>query len=136
MMVEAGAVEIEMEEAGSRLRVRLKDDSATLVGYPSLIGNPSLLGGQAAAGAALPPGAPAPAGAPGAGAAGGAEAPQDDGEHFVFRSPMVGTFYRAASPDAAPYVEVGQRVTPDSTLCILEAMKVMNEIKAEVQGEV
>jgi acetyl-CoA carboxylase biotin carboxyl carrier protein len=49
-------------------------------------------------------------------------------------SPMVGTFYRAASPDVPPFVEVGKAVTEDSVVCIIEAMKVMNEIKAETGG--
>jgi acetyl-CoA carboxylase biotin carboxyl carrier protein len=49
-------------------------------------------------------------------------------------SPMVGTFYRAASPDAPPFVDVGKEVTPDTVVCIIEAMKVMNEIKAETNG--
>lgn len=49
-------------------------------------------------------------------------------------SPMVGTFYSASSPDSPDYVEVGQTVTPDTVVCIVEAMKVMNEIKAEVAG--
>jgi acetyl-CoA carboxylase biotin carboxyl carrier protein len=53
-----------------------------------------------------------------------------------FKSPMVGTFYRAPSPEAQAYVTEGERVTPDATLCIIEAMKVMNEIKAESSGEV
>lgn len=51
-------------------------------------------------------------------------------------SPMVGTFYRAPSPDADPYVDVGDRVTVGQTLCILEAMKLMNELEAEVAGTV
>ncbi|HKX46443.1 MAG TPA: acetyl-CoA carboxylase biotin carboxyl carrier protein, partial [Planctomycetota bacterium] len=51
-------------------------------------------------------------------------------------SPMVGTFYRAASPDAEPFVQVGTRVVPDTVLCIIEAMKVMNEIKSEVAGTI
>jgi acetyl-CoA carboxylase biotin carboxyl carrier protein len=50
------------------------------------------------------------------------------------KSPMVGTYYSAASPDAAPFVSVGQAVTPDTVICIIEAMKVMNEVKAEVSG--
>ena len=50
------------------------------------------------------------------------------------KSPMIGTFYRAPSPDAAPYVDVGVEVNPDTVVCIIEAMKVMNEIKAEVKG--
>lgn len=51
-------------------------------------------------------------------------------------SPMVGTFYAAAAPDAPPFVSVGQQITPDTVICIIEAMKVMNEIKAEVSGTV
>lgn len=50
------------------------------------------------------------------------------------KSPMIGTFYRAPSPEAAPYVEVGTEVHPDTVVCIIEAMKVMNEIKAEAKG--
>ena len=50
------------------------------------------------------------------------------------KSPMVGTFYAAQSPEAAPYVTVGQEITPDTVVCIIEAMKVMNEIKAEISG--
>jgi acetyl-CoA carboxylase biotin carboxyl carrier protein len=49
-------------------------------------------------------------------------------------SPMVGTFYRSASPEAAPFVDVGSKVTEDTVVCIIEAMKVMNEIKAETSG--
>jgi acetyl-CoA carboxylase biotin carboxyl carrier protein len=50
------------------------------------------------------------------------------------KSPMIGTFYRTPSPDAAPYVDVGSEVGPDTVVCIIEAMKVMNEIKAEARG--
>jgi acetyl-CoA carboxylase biotin carboxyl carrier protein len=49
-------------------------------------------------------------------------------------SPMVGTFYRAASPDASPFVDIGRTVTEETVVCIIEAMKVMNEIKAETSG--
>ncbi len=59
----------------------------------------------------------------------------DENVHIV-TSPMVGTFYRAPSPDAPPYVEVGAKVNTKSVLCIVEAMKLMNEIEAEVSGEV
>ncbi|MGA7393408.1 MAG: acetyl-CoA carboxylase biotin carboxyl carrier protein [Terrimicrobiaceae bacterium] len=55
-------------------------------------------------------------------------------QHKEIKSPMVGTFYAAPSPEAPPYVTVGQEVTPDSVVCIIEAMKVMNEIKAEITG--
>jgi acetyl-CoA carboxylase biotin carboxyl carrier protein len=50
------------------------------------------------------------------------------------KSPMIGTFYRAPSPEAGSYVEVGSEVNPDTVVCIIEAMKVMNEIKAEAKG--
>jgi acetyl-CoA carboxylase biotin carboxyl carrier protein len=50
------------------------------------------------------------------------------------RSPMIGTFYRSPSPEASAYVEIGSEVSPDTVVCIIEAMKVMNEIKAEVKG--
>ena len=60
-------------------------------------------------------------------------APATSGDAEI-KSPMIGTFYRAPSPDAAAYVDVGSEVGPDTVVCIIEAMKVMNEIKAEVRG--
>jgi acetyl-CoA carboxylase biotin carboxyl carrier protein len=62
------------------------------------------------------------------------EAPPDTSHHKEIKSPMVGTFYAAPSPDAPPYVTAGQEITPDTVVCIIEAMKVMNEIKAEISG--
>ncbi len=62
-------------------------------------------------------------------------APVATGE-IEIKSPMIGTFYRAPSPESAPYVEVGSEVNPDTVVCIIEAMKVMNEIKAEARGMV
>lgn len=52
------------------------------------------------------------------------------------KAPMVGTFYIAPAPDAEPFIEIGQEVKPDDTLCIIEAMKLMNEIKCEAKGKV
>jgi acetyl-CoA carboxylase biotin carboxyl carrier protein len=63
-------------------------------------------------------------------------APTSASNEIEIKSPMVGTFYRAPSPEAANYVEVGAEVHPDTVVCIIEAMKVMNEIKAEVRGVV
>ncbi|HEY5706290.1 MAG TPA: acetyl-CoA carboxylase biotin carboxyl carrier protein [Terrimicrobiaceae bacterium] len=62
------------------------------------------------------------------------ESPAETSHHKEIKSPMVGTFYAAPSPEAAPYVTVGKEVTPDTVVCIIEAMKVMNEIKAETSG--
>lgn len=78
-----------------------------------------------------PPGTPAQmaAGAP-------AAASGPAGNEIEIKSPMVGTFYRAPSPEAANYIEIGAEVSADTVVCIIEAMKVMNEIKAEVRGVV
>jgi acetyl-CoA carboxylase biotin carboxyl carrier protein len=63
------------------------------------------------------------------------EASEDQDLHII-PSPIVGTFYRAASPQAEPFVKIGSRVEPESVVCIIEAMKLMNEIQAESTGEV
>ena len=61
-------------------------------------------------------------------------APVSSSSEIEIKSPMIGTFYRAPSPESASYVEVGSEVGPETVVCIVEAMKVMNEIKAEVKG--
>jgi acetyl-CoA carboxylase biotin carboxyl carrier protein len=65
-----------------------------------------------------------------------AAAPAADANLLEIKSPMIGTFYRAPSPESAEYVEVGSEVGPDTVVCLIEAMKVMNEIKAECKGVV
>lgn len=81
--------------------------------------------------------APAPAGAApqntAANPVGASAAPEASALRDIV-SPMVGTFYRAGSPDGPPFVDVGKEVTEDTVVCIIEAMKVMNEIKAETKG--
>jgi acetyl-CoA carboxylase biotin carboxyl carrier protein len=57
-------------------------------------------------------------------------------QHFIVRSPLVGVFYRSPSPSAPPFIEVGEVVEKGETICIIEAMKVMNEITAEKKGKV
>ena len=115
--------EVEIEEEGKRLRVRkMEFGAAAMVPAHAVVPAPA-----AAAPAAVPA---APEAAVPAPAAAGAEG------LLTITAPMVGTFYRAPSPDADNYVEVGRRISPDSVVCILEAMKVMNEIKAECSGEI
>ena len=63
-----------------------------------------------------------------------APAPPAPSNELEIKSPMIGTFYRAPSPESASYVEVGSEVSPETVVCIIEAMKVMNEIKAEAKG--
>lgn len=62
--------------------------------------------------------------------------PSEDSKFITIESPMVGTFYTSASPDSEIYVQVGASVGPETTVCIIEAMKIMNEIKAEVSGTI
>jgi acetyl-CoA carboxylase biotin carboxyl carrier protein len=81
------------------------------------------------------PYAPATA-APGPAPAAAPPPPVPASNELEIKSPMIGTFYRAPSPESAPYVEVGVEVNPDTVVCIIEAMKVMNEIKAEAKGVV
>ena len=89
---------------------------------------PPIMSGHhhAPAAATAGPGAPAAAAAP-------AAAPSN---LIDIKSPMVGTFYRSPEPGAEPYVKAGSRVTPGQTLCIIEAMKIMNEIESEVSGTI
>lgn len=114
LMTEHGLTEFEKEEDGVRISIK-RGTTAPVVVQTS------------AAPVAVPiktAGAPAPAAPP----------PVDDARFVIIKAPFVGTFYRAPSPDAEPYVKVGQEINADAVLCIVEAMKVMNEIKAEVRG--
>jgi acetyl-CoA carboxylase biotin carboxyl carrier protein len=87
------------------------------------------------AAAAPAPVAAAPAAAPAAAAAAPVAAPVSDNLYTV-KSPMIGTFYRAAGPDKDNFVEVGSEIAPGKTLCMIEAMKLFNEIDSEVSGKI
>ena len=84
----------------------------------------------------LPQQAPQPVLAPPAASEAPVAAKASEPEGHLVRSPMVGTFYRAASPDGKPFVEVGQSVNAGDTLCIIEAMKLLNEIDADMSGTI
>ena len=110
--------ELEIEEEGRRIRLRKAErppDRPVIISAPVASGE--VLGQQ-------------PAHAPQA----GEQAPAHDLAEI--KSPMVGTFYRAASPDADPFVDTADAITEESVVCIIEAMKVMNEIKAERAGAI
>jgi acetyl-CoA carboxylase biotin carboxyl carrier protein len=111
LVQESGIAELEITEGEEKVRI-------------SRVGN-------AAQSTAMPASQPAPVVA----AAPAAEVPPAVEGHVV-KSPMVGTFYRAASPGAKTFVEVGDRVNPGDTLCIIEAMKLLNEIEADQGGVV
>lgn len=93
---------------------------------------------QATAPAAAPaPVAAAPAAAPAAPATPAAPAAaSDDSKYVTIKSPMIGTFYRSAGPDKEPFVSVGTSINKGDTICIVEAMKLFNEIEAEISGKI
>ena len=125
-----GLAELELENEG--FRVRLRRESAPGSSY--VVDAP-----QHVPAAALVPVAPALAAAPAGpthpGTHATTEASQDQDLHII-PSPIVGTFYRSPSPAADPFVKIGSNVEPESVVCIIEAMKLMNEIQAESSGEV
>src|SRR5690554_7505079 len=86
--------------------------------------------------AAMPQAAPAAAPAPAAPAATTEGSEDADSKYITVKSPMIGTFYRSPSPDKPVYIEVGSEVKVGDTVCIIEAMKLFNEIESEVQGKI
>ena len=121
LVQESGIAELEITEGEEK--VRIARGGAVSV---------TPLAGSAAAVATVPAAAPGSA-VPASPAPAAAEAAQ---EGHVVKSPMVGTFYRAPSPDAKPFVDVGSTVKAGETICVLEAMKLMNEIEADASGTV
>jgi acetyl-CoA carboxylase biotin carboxyl carrier protein len=121
LVQESGIAELEITEGEEK--VRIARGGAVSV---------TPLAGNAPAVAAVPAAAPGAA-VPASAAPAAAEAVQ---EGHVVKSPMVGTFYRAPSPDAKPFVDVGSTVKAGETICVLEAMKLMNEIEADASGTI
>jgi acetyl-CoA carboxylase biotin carboxyl carrier protein len=135
---QSGIDSLEITRAGTRIRVAKTPPPAPVAMFPGGgQGEPRGVVAQSVE-ALVPVGGGAAAGAPTA-PAGGESAPPvapAAGNHVDVTSPMVGTFYRAPAPEAPPYVEIGSHVRKGQTLCILEAMKLMNELEAEVDGVV
>jgi acetyl-CoA carboxylase biotin carboxyl carrier protein len=123
LVQESGIAELEITEGEEKVKiVRGGEASVTPLAAPAA---------ASAAAAAAAPARPEPA--PAAAAA----APPEGGQQgHVVKSPMVGTFYRSASPEAKPFVEVGDTVKEGQTICIVEAMKLMNEIESDASGVV
>jgi len=120
LMEEHDLAEIDLRQAEQRIRLRRGFEPQM---YPAA-GHPAPLPHSAASSASHAHGAaPAPVAA-------------DSGPATTINSPMVGTFYSAANPDSPPFAKVGDIVSADSVVCIIEAMKVFNEIQAEVAGQV
>jgi acetyl-CoA carboxylase biotin carboxyl carrier protein len=125
LLSESDVEELEIEEEGKKIRLtKARPASAPVALAPPPVAAYSVP--QAVPASAPPAPAAAPAAAP---------APADAHLHEV-KSPIVGTFYRAPAPDAAPFVQVGAAVEPGTVLCIVEAMKLMNEIECDVAGKI
>jgi acetyl-CoA carboxylase biotin carboxyl carrier protein len=118
LVQESGIAELEITEGEEK--VKIVKGGVVSVSAPPVMAMP----------AAAPAGAPAPAAAP------AGESRDASQEGHVVKAPMVGTFYRSPSPDAKVFVEVGQAVKEGDTICIIEAMKLMNEIEADASGVV
>ena len=129
LMAKNGLTEFELEKGDVKLRVKRgpggewSTSSAPAAAAPGTQPLPQIIMAPPVAAATA---APQPAAAP------AAPAPEAGLSQIV--SPMVGTFYRSPSPDSAPYIDAGQEVNEETVVCIIEAMKVMNEIKAECTG--
>ena len=117
LVQESGIAELEITEGEEKVRIlRVGHGATTMVAMPQATASP------------LP--------APAVTAAGAAAATPEKIEGHIVKSPMVGTFYRSPSPGAKVFVEVGDKVSPGDTLCIIEAMKLLNEIEADQGGTV
>jgi len=119
LMNEHDLSEIDLRQGDQRIRLRRGPETVTVATTPPLPTGSASSGGHA--GPAETKAAPAAV---------------EEGKGIVIRSPMVGTFYAAATPEAAPFVKVGDQVGPETTVCIVEAMKVFNEIPAECAGRI
>jgi acetyl-CoA carboxylase biotin carboxyl carrier protein len=134
LVSEKGFAEFEIEHEGFRLHIsRFKEPSVIQAApTPVILSAPLPAAPAALAPAAAPAPHPATVSAPPAKAEPAIAQPK----LHIIKSPIVGTFYRSPSPEANAFVEVGSRVEPESVVCIIEAMKLMNEIQAEIRGVV
>jgi acetyl-CoA carboxylase biotin carboxyl carrier protein len=122
LVSESNISELEITEADGKVRIVKSDGQPVVAAMPMMQAAPQMV--------AAPVAQPAAAAAPAAPAA-----PPVETGHVV-KSPMVGTFYRASSPNAKPFAEVGQQVKEGDPICIIEAMKIMNEIEADKTGTI
>ncbi|MFN7408564.1 MAG: acetyl-CoA carboxylase biotin carboxyl carrier protein [Pseudomonadota bacterium] len=126
LVSESNISELEITEAEGKVRI-------VKSGAPAIAAAPVVLAAPAAVAPAVP--ATAPAAATGPAATPAAEAPAAP-EGKVVKSPMVGTFYRAATPGGKPFADIGDSVSAGQAICIIEAMKIMNEIESDIDGRV
>lgn len=128
-VAKSGVTEVEIEQKDFKITIKSEKQKAD---QPIIVQATAPVVPQVAAPVAQPIAAPAatPAQTPAAASAG------DDSKYITFKSPMIGTFYRSSGPDKEPFVSVGQTISKGNTLCIIEAMKLFNEIEAEHNGKI
>lgn len=126
-VAKSGVTEVEIERKDFKITIKSEKQRAE---QQIIVQAPA----QVAAPVAQPAAVPAPAAAPAQETP--AAAASDDSKYITFKSPMIGTFYRSAGPDKEAFVSVGQSVTSGTTICIIEAMKLFNEIEAEFNGKI
>jgi acetyl-CoA carboxylase biotin carboxyl carrier protein len=129
LAAETGIAELEVQRGDNRVRIR----RASFASPQEIVVAPSGYAPSPYQAAAFAGAAPAPVAAPATEAA-APPPPAADPKLVLVKSPIVGTFYEAPSPDAAPFVRTGERVQNGKVLCIIESMKLMNEIECEVSG--
>ncbi|HVO72624.1 MAG TPA: acetyl-CoA carboxylase biotin carboxyl carrier protein [Ignavibacteriaceae bacterium] len=117
----SGVTDIEIEENGFRVKIAKKIRAAQETGYPQILTNTVI---------------PEPSAAQTTPEPAQSEKEKQPNNLHEIKSPIVGTFYRAPAPDADPYVQVGDYVTTGTVLCIVEAMKLMNEIETDITGKI
>ncbi len=132
-VAKSGATEVDLEVDGVKISIKTKGDGeikeTTVVQHVPVAAAPQVQAIPAAPAAAAPaPAAPAPA-AP-------EESAGDDSKYVEIKSPMIGTFYRRPSPDHDTFVNVGDEISEGSVVCVIEAMKLFNEIESEISGKI
>jgi acetyl-CoA carboxylase biotin carboxyl carrier protein len=136
LMVDNDLTELDLRDSEEQVTMRRSHGQALPTVMPGAAGAPVMMHAAPAPHvAAVPPAAPRGARGSG-GAAPAATGGEDEPGLLRIESPMVGTFYAQANPDSPPFVTVGAAVAPDKTVCIIEAMKIFNEIKAEIAGTI
>jgi acetyl-CoA carboxylase biotin carboxyl carrier protein len=133
LMVENDLTELDLQDEKETVTIR-RGPQGGVVNH-----SPVYYGGGGGGGGAPTAFAPAPVAAPAPAAGGAAPAPKaadSDAGLIAIESPMVGTFYSAANPDSPPFAAAGAKITPSTVVCLIEAMKVFNEIKAEKTGTI
>lgn len=127
-VAKSGVSEVEIEQKDFKLTIKAahKEPAVQMVAAPQYLAAPPM------------PAAPAPVAQPAASAPApaAAPAPAEDAKYITIKSPMIGTFYRAAGPGKPVFANVGDSIKPGKTICIIEAMKLFNEIESEVSGKI